>query len=111
MVTGVYQSSLASAFLYLHLAAAALGLASQWYTGASRPEAKKKIRKIIGIPEARSIYDMMVLGYPSAPPNFKVVRSLREMIHYDQCGPEDFRTAEQVIADAEKTWDWCMSGH
>ncbi len=38
-------------------------------------------------------------------------RSLREMIHYDNCGPQDFRTDEQVIADAEKTWDWCMSEH
>ncbi len=111
MVTGVYQSSLASAFLYLHLAAAALGLASQWYTAASRPEAEKEIRKIIGIPESLSIYDMMVLGYPAAPPNVKELRPLREMIHFENCGPQDFRTDEQVIADAEKTWDWCMSGH
>jgi 5,6-dimethylbenzimidazole synthase len=111
MVTGVYQSSLASAFLYMHLAAASLGLASQWYSAASRPEAETEIRKIIGIPEALSIYDMMVLGYPATPPGSKEVRSLREMIHYDNFGPQDFRTDEQVICDAGKTWDWCMSEH
>jgi hypothetical protein len=24
---------------------------------------------------------------------------------------QDFRTDEQVLADVQKTWDWCMSEH
>jgi nitroreductase len=111
IVTSIYTSGLASAFLYMHLAAASLGLASQWYSAASRPEAEKEIRNIIGIPESLTIYDMMVLGYPDAPPGAKEVRSLAGMIHYDDCGPRDFRTDEQVAADARKTWEWCMSEH
>lgn len=111
VVRSIYQSSLASAFLYLHLAAASLGLASQWYSAVSRPEAEREIRSIVGIPESLSIYDMMVLGYPAAPPNLKEVRRLDEIIHYDDCGPKDFRTDEQVFADAQKTYDWCMAGH
>ena len=111
VVSSIYCSSMASAFLYMHLAAASLGLASQWYTAASRPEAEREIRNIIGFPKALSIYDMMVLGYPAAPPNPKELRSLAGMIHYDDCGPPDFRTDEQVVADAQTTWDWCMSGH
>jgi nitroreductase len=110
-VTAIYHSSLAGAFLYMHLAAAALGLASQWYTAASRPEAERAIRSIIGIPGPLTIYDMMVLGYPASPPNPKEVRALDEIIHYDDCGPRDFRTDEQVIAGAEKTWAWCMAEH
>jgi nitroreductase len=110
-VSSIYCSSTASAFLYMHLAAASLGLASQWYTAASRPEAEHEIRNIIGFPEALSIYDMMVLGYPAAPPNPKELRSLASMIHYDYCGPAGFRTDEQVVAAAPKTWDWCMSGY
>jgi len=62
LVTSIYNSSLASTFLYMHLAATSLGLASQWYSSASRPEAEREIRNAIGIPEAMSIYDMMVLG-------------------------------------------------
>jgi nitroreductase len=111
IVTGIYQSSLAGAFLYMHLAAASLGLASQWYSAASRPKAEKEIRKIVGIPESLSIYDMMVLGYPAAVPGPKEPRSLAEMIHYDACGPQDFRTDEQIRAYAQKTWEWCMSEH
>jgi nitroreductase len=111
VVANIYCSSMASAFLYLHLAAASLGLASQWYSAASRPEAEREIRKITGFPESLSIYDMMVLGYHAAPPGSKELRNLAEMMHYDDCGPQDFRTYEQVIAYARKTWDWCMSEH
>jgi nitroreductase len=111
IVTSIYHSGLASAFLYLHLAAASLGLASQWYSAASRPEAEREIRNILGFPDSLTIYDMMVLGYPAAPPNPKELRSLAGMIHYDDCGSQDFRTEEQVFADAQKTWEWCMSEH
>jgi nitroreductase len=110
-VTALYNSSLASAFLYMHLAAASLGLASQWYTATSFPDAERAIKEIIGIPESLTIYDMMVLGYAVSPPNPKEVRAFNEMLHYDNCGPQDFRTDEQVIADTEKTWAWCMAGH
>jgi nitroreductase len=111
IVTNIYNSSLASAFLYMHLAAASLGLASQWYSAVSRPEAEREIRNMIGFPESLSIYDMMVLGYPAASPNPKELRSLKNVIHYDACGPQDFRTDAQVLADAQKTWDWCMAEH
>jgi nitroreductase len=111
MVTGIYHSGLASAFLYMHLAASSLGLASQWYSAASRPEAEREIRSIIGFPAALTIYDMMVLGYPAVPPGDKELRSLAGMIHYDDCGPQDFRTDSQVLADAQKTWEWCMAEH
>jgi nitroreductase len=111
VVTGIYYSSLASAFLYMQLAATSLGLASQWYSAASRPEAEREIRNIVGIPESLSIYDMMVLGYPAASPNPKELRSLKDVMHFDACGAQDFRTDEQVLAEAQKTWDWCMAEH
>ena len=110
-VTKIYDSSLAGAFLYMHLAAAALGLASQWYSTAARPEAEREIKRIIGIPENLTIYDMMILGYQGAPPNPKEVRDLDRIIHFNDCGIKDFRTDEQVIADAQKTWTWCMAQH
>jgi 5,6-dimethylbenzimidazole synthase len=110
-VANLYSSSLASVFLYMHLAATALGLASQWYTATSRPEAERTIRKIIGIPEELTIYDMMVIGYAASPPGAKIVRDIDEMIHYDACGERDFRT-DAVVADyAGKTRAWCLSQH
>jgi len=111
LIKGIYQSGLASAFLYLHLAATSLGLAAQWYTSATRPDAEREIRNLIGYPDSFTIYDMMVLGYPEAAPHPKELRSLDSMIHYNACGAQDFRTDEQVIADAEKTWNWCLLQH
>jgi 5,6-dimethylbenzimidazole synthase len=110
-VASLYNSSMANAFLYMHLAAAALGLASQWYTATSRPGVENAIKDIIGIPEALTIYDMMVVGYAAGPPNAKIVRDIDEMVHYNDCGPQDFRTDEEVILYAEKTKAWCLAEH
>jgi 5,6-dimethylbenzimidazole synthase len=110
-VANLYASSLANAFLYMHLAATALGLASQWYTASSRPEVERAIKEIIGIPEVLTIYDMMVVGYAAGPPGPKIVRDVNEITHYDNCGERDFRTDEEVADYAEKTKAWCMSQH
>ena len=54
LVTRTYYSSLASAFLYMHLAAASLGLASQWYSAASRHQ---RIPRAVDFPHpARANY-------------------------------------------------------
>jgi nitroreductase len=97
--------------LNMHLAAAALGLASQWYSASSGPDAEREIKRIIGIPEPLKIYDLMVVGYAAQPPIAKEVRELGSMIHYDDCGPQDFRTDEEVVEYAKVTFDWCMSAH
>jgi 5,6-dimethylbenzimidazole synthase len=110
-VANLYCSSLANAFLYMHLAAAALGLASQWYTATSRPEAERAIKEIIGIPEVLTIYDMMVVGYAASPPGAKIVRNIDEMVHYDDCGEQGFRTDTEVVDYARKTRAWSLSQH
>jgi 5,6-dimethylbenzimidazole synthase len=110
-VANLYNSSMANAFLYMHLAAAALGLASQWYTATSRPGVENAIKDIIGIPEALTIYDMMVVGYAASPPNAKIVRDIDEMVHFNDCGPQDFRTDKAVTLYAEKTKAWCLAEH
>jgi nitroreductase len=107
----LYQSSMANAFLCMHLAATSLGLASQWYTATSRPGAEHAIKEIVGIPEALTIYDMMVVGYQAAPPGPKIVRELAEMMHHDACGVDDFRTDDEVEAYARVTKAWCMGEH
>ena len=110
-VANLFCSSMANAFLYMHLAATSLGLASQWYTATSRPEAEKKIKDIIGIPEALKIYDMMVVGNAYSLPIPKIVRELKDIVHYDKCGVKDFRTDDEVAAYARITNDWCIKAH
>ena len=107
----LYWSSMANAFVYMHLAATALGLASQWYTATSRPAAERAIREIVGFPEALTIYDMMVVGYQAAPPGPKIVREVTDMLHYDACEAQDFRTDEEVEEYARVTKAWCLGEH
>ena len=111
LVDIIFRSSMANAFLYMHLAAASLGLASQWYSAAGGPDSGREIKKILGVPEPLKIYDMMVLGYAAQTPKLKEVRDLAEMIHYDDCGPGDYRTDREVVEFAEKTHAWCLSAH
>ena len=110
-VANLYYSSLANAFLYMHLAASALGLSSQWYTATSRSEAERAIKEIVGIPEALTIYDMMVVGYAANPPDPKIIRDIDEITHYDNCGEQDFRADEEVTDYAKITKAWCISQH
>ncbi len=111
LVANIFCSSMAGAFLYMHLAAASLGLASQWYSAAGGPDSEREIKKILGVPEPLKIYDMMALGYAAQPPVPKEVRPLENMIHYDDCGLRDFRNDGEVAAYAEKTHAWCLSAH
>lgn len=110
-VASIYCSGMSNAFLLMHLAAAALGLSSQWYSAAAGAEAEKGIREIIGFPEDLTIYDMMVLGYPAEPVQPKMVRELKDVVHYNACGGGDFRNDAQVAAYAAETHAWCLNGH
>lgn len=107
----VFCSSLASAFLYMHLAAAALGIASQWYSAVGWGKTEQAVKDIIGIPAYLKIYDMMVLGYAAQPPVPKELRGREGMVHYDNCGVDDFRSDEKAAADARKSKTWCLSAH
>jgi nitroreductase len=107
----IFLSSLASAFLYLHLAATSLGLASQWCSGAALGESGEAVREILGLPEYIRTYDMMAVGYPAESPIDKELRDLTEMIHYDACGPEDFRSPEKIETDTRRSTEWCVRAH
>lgn len=111
IVDTIFCSSMASTFLLMHLAAASLGLSSQWYSAAGSPAVEQEIRNVIGIPDDLKIYDLMVLGYPAVPPVPKKVRAIESMLHYNACGQEDFRSKEQVEKEAAKTKAWCLSAH
>lgn len=92
----IFISSLASAFMYMHLAATTLGLAFRWLTFVSLPPVQSRLKKLLGIPAEMEVYDMMVVGYPDAEPRPKLVRDREEMVHYDYCGEEDFRSIEKI---------------
>jgi len=107
----IFISGLASTFLYMHMAASSLGLASQWLSATTTPYAHCMIRDLLGIREEINIYDTLVLGYPAAAPRPKLLRDKDKMVHYDYCGQEAFRTDEEVRDFIRKSRTWTIAAH
>ena len=94
-----YVPSLSVAYQQMALAATSLGLGSQWLSALiGNEKAQKQIRELIGIPEEMGFFHLFILGFPDEEPRDKKMRPLEEMLHFDDCGIEDFRTREQVKA-------------
>lgn len=94
----IYLPSLSIAYQHMALAATSLGLGSQWVSAVNLPTVPDQIRKLIGIPEEMVFFDMFAVGYPDVEPSEKKMRPIEEMLHFDDCGIDDFRTKEQVAA-------------
>jgi nitroreductase len=107
----IYTSSLANAYLYMSLAAAALGLASEWVSIAASAYPQAMLKDCLGIPAYLEVYDMMALGYGATRPRPKFIRKLSEMVHYDRCGENAFRTDEQMKDFIRKVRIWVTANH
>lgn len=92
----IWESTLADAVLYIHLAATALGLASHWVSAVKMPRVQCLIKDLLGVPHQFQIYEIIGLGYPAKKPQPRPVRELKEMIHYDRVSEKDFRSDDQV---------------
>ena len=89
-------SSLASAFLYMHLAATALGLGSQWVSASAQDLMQARLKELVEVPYELEIYDMMALGYPTSEPKSRKVRTREEIVHHDTFDKSRIRTDQQV---------------
>jgi nitroreductase len=91
-----FTSSLASAFLYMALAAATLGLGSQWVSATGNPFVKPLLKELLEIPQKLDIYDMLVVGYPASQPKERFVRERAEMVHYSRYNKDKYRSDEEI---------------
>jgi nitroreductase len=92
----IFASSLASAFLYMTLAATSLGLGSHWATATGHPSVMPVVMKALGIPDDFIIYDMMGLGHPAMEPKPRIVRAREDMTHRERYEQTKHRTDDQV---------------
>lgn len=91
-----YVSSLSNAFLYMHLAAATLGMGSQWLSSSNKYLPQALIKQELGIPRGYDIYDMFVLGYPDQTPTPRRVRALEEIVHRNRYDMSKYRSDTEV---------------
>jgi nitroreductase len=91
-----FITGLANATLLIHLAATALGLASQYVSDANSPYMETMLKVLLKIPEPLRIYHLIPVGYAkgsvSAPPR----RSLDDVVHYETYDIEKFRNDEEL---------------
>jgi len=92
----ILESSLANAFLYMHLAAATLGLGAQWVSAVRMWYVQRLVKELLGIPEDFVLYDMLVLGYPVSEPKPRMVRETGEMVHQERFDAGRLRTDKQI---------------
>ena len=86
-----FVTGLANATLLIHLAAASLGLASQYVSDANSPYMETLLKAMLKIPEPLRIYHLVPIGYAKGnfvtPPR----RELEEIIHYEQYDMNKYR--------------------
>jgi len=92
----LFDSSLASTFLYMHLAASALGLGAQWVSGMRMWYVQCMIKDLLEIPADFEVYDMFVVGYPVAKSKPRLVREYDEMVHENRYDQNKFRTDSEI---------------
>lgn len=107
----IHTSGLSNTFLYMHLAATSLGLASQWISAIQVPIVNCKAKDLLNIPHYMEVFDMMALGYPALKPREKLMRKRDNMVHYNVCDPEEFRTNDEVRAFVKKSRSWNIGTH
>ena len=75
--------SLASAFVYMHLAATSLGLGCGWISATRNYYVQVMTKELLGIPRELTIFDTMTLGYAASQPPPREVKTLDQIIHFD----------------------------
>lgn len=107
----IYYSGLANAFIYMHLAATTLGIGSQWVSITHTAYVQVMIKQLLRIPSELEIFDMIALGYPEMEARPKLIRNREEMIHYDDCGQDDYRSIEDTQDFIKRTRNWNIGSH
>jgi len=84
---------LANTCTLIHLAAAALGLGTQWVT----IHIEDRFKRILNVPDVMTLHSIIPVGYPDVPPREGVRRSLDEMVHYNQFDPGKYMSNRQIV--------------
>ena len=94
----IFESSLANAFMYMWLAAHALGLAAQPVSAVKYPKVQGLVKHLLNLPDFIYIYDIFLVGYSAMEggPSAKLMRHLDEMVHHDRASDDEFLSEEEL---------------
>jgi len=89
-----FLKNMANATMMLHLAAAALGLGSQWVSINRTVETP--LKALLGVPEELTIPTIVPVGYPAYEPAPPYRRELKEIIHFERYDLARFRSGDDI---------------
>ena len=93
-----YLKNMGNATQNIHLAAAALGLGTQWVS-VNRLWGEA-IKHILGIPDILDVHTIVAVGHPALPPKDGQRRPLEQIVHYNHYEMGKHRSAEEVVKHA-----------
>ena len=91
----LYYKNMANATQLLCLAAAALGLGTEWVSVTYPIEAP--LKTLLGVPNELQIHTMVPVGYPARDPAPPYRRKLEEIVHYEKYDQSKYRSPEDIF--------------
>ena len=88
-----FTDALANTCTLMHLAAASMGLGTQWVT----IHIEEGFKKILDIPNVMTLYLIIPIGYPNVAPKEGVRRPLAEIVHYNKYERSKLMSNEQIV--------------
>ena len=89
-----YLKNVGNATQNLHLAAAALGLGSQWVS-VNRIWGQA-IKEILGIPDMLDVHTLVAVGHPAYEPKPGIRRPLADILHRNAYDMRKYRSGEDI---------------
>jgi 5,6-dimethylbenzimidazole synthase len=84
---------LANTCTLMHLAAAAMGLGTQWVT----IHIEDPFKRLLNVPDVLTFYSIIPVGYPDVPPKEGVRRPLAEIVHYNEYDQGKYVSNRQIL--------------
>ena len=84
---------LSNASMIIHLAAASLGLASQWVS----IHIQEPFKKILDVPALLTLHTIIPVGYPKQPLTGSYRRKLREIVHEEKYDRSKMMSNEDIL--------------
>ncbi len=85
----IYLSSVSAAIQNMHLAAAAQGLGTVWFTVSSEEATQCELRMVLNVPAGLEILYLIPVGYPAKPiadPALDARHPLESIVHWNRFG-------------------------
>jgi len=92
----ILLQSVAASTMSAHLAAAALGYAVWWITAIGQDDIQKKVRPLLGVPDALAVIDVMCFGPPLKPSYKRWKKRLDQIVSWGRFDPAGMMTEEQI---------------